>query len=271
MFTKPKDVSDRILATGESSSIRLQYIGKKKVVVKHSVRSNPKKEMKALKLAKKAHVPVPAVIKFEKGEMYIEFLNARTIQKADLTDKFFEDLTSILKKLHSIKVSKVGDIVSPTSFSQKNWLYFLKTKLKKSLDYLVQNKKIDDTQAKELLAGWIKKVQKLPKRDVQPTLVHGDVHLYNILINFQKKLFLIDFEDAFYGDPLYDFVTFSNFHPKIFPKFKKFYTNKSPLSPGSEDWFDVYQFVHLVWLCFFYVDIGKDKVFHKYFTKILTF
>lgn len=176
-----------------------------------------------------------------------------------------------MKKLHSFKVSTVGELTAPQKFSESAWFNFLKAKLSSRITYLVRAGKVSRKQGNDFLSCWLSQFCKLPRRSFQPTLVHNDLHLDNVIMTPTKKLFLIDFEDSFYGDPLYDLVTFSDFHPKLFPKLKKFYNNKAVLSNGWQEWFKIYEFIHWVSLGSFYVDIGKERIYHKYLSKILNF
>lgn len=176
-----------------------------------------------------------------------------------------------MKKLHSIRLAKVGDITSPKQFSQKNWFNFLKTQLARKVKFLVKSGKITGKEARQFIDCWTSQRGKLPKRSFQPTLVHNDVHLDNVLITKSKQLYLIDFEDSFYGDPLYDLIPFSDFHPRLFPKLKKFYNNKTVFNSGWQEWFKVYEFIHWVSLGAFYIDIGKQRIFQRYLSKILNF
>ena len=271
MSTNQKQFLPVKLAGGESSSVILQKVGNKKFVLKHSVRNNLKREQIALKIAKKSGVFVPDVLACKDGNLQLEFIDGRNIKKSDLSDLFFKNLGIVLKQLHSIKVSKVGDLISPKQFSEKNWFNFLKARLSRGIKYLIRRNKITEVEGKKFLNYWTARFRKLPKRSFRPTLVHNDVHLDNILITKNGKLYLIDFEDSFYGDPLYDLIPFSDFHPRLFPKLKKYYNNKAVLSSGWQEWFEIYEFIHWVSLGSFYVDIGKQKNYHRYLSKILNF
>ena len=271
MSTNQKQFLPVKLAGGESSSVILQKVGDKKFVLKHSVRNDLKREQIALKIAKKSGVAVTDVLSYKNGNLELEFINGRNIEKSDLSDLFFKNLGIILQKLHTIKVSKVGELISPKQYSEKNWFNFLKAKLNIGINDLVRYRKIDKTEAKNFLDCWIVQFRKLQKRSFQPTLLHNDVHLDNILITKNGKLYLIDFEDSFFGDPLYDLIAFSDFHPRLFPKLKKYYNNKAVLSNDWQEWFKVYEFIHWVNLCSFYVDIGKQKNYNRYLSKILNF
>jgi len=259
------------LSGGESSSVILSQRGSNKFVVKHSVRNNLKNEFIALKLARKGKVPVPAVIKYKKGTLFLEYINGKNIKRPDLGDKFFKNLSLVLKKLHSIRTSRVGKLTSSKRFSKNNWFDFLKSNLTKNINFLVKNGKFSKTEGKSFIDSWVTKFHKLPNRTFLPTLVHNDIHLDNILVTQDKKLYLIDFEDSFYGDPLYDLVPFSDFHPRFFSQLKKFYNHKDIFLNGWQDWFRIYEFVHWVCLGAFYIDIGKQKAYQKYLTKILSF
>lgn len=269
MNKKTKDLISSSLDSGESSNLSLDTIKGKKVIIKYSKRSHPKNEIIALRKAKKANVAVPNVVKYTKGKIYLELLHARNIKKTDLNQKFFSDLSALLKNLHSIKVKRIGNLLSPHPYSVKNWLNFLKNQLQRNLKILVKNKKITSEDSQKLFKYSIEKLKVLPKRSFIPTLLHGDIHLYNILIGAKNKLFLIDFEDTIYGDPLYDLSIFSNFHPELFLKLKNSYNSPSLFSEGWKDWFDLYRIVHLIWLCVFYVDIENNKRLQKHWSKAL--
>ena len=244
MSTNQKQFLPVKLAGGESSSVILQKVGDKKFVLKHSVRNDLDREQIALKIAKKSGVAVPSVLSYKNGNLELEFINGRNIKKSDLSDLFFKNLGIVLKKLHSIKASRIGELSSPKKLSEKNWFDFLKSKLIIGINDLVLYRKISKAEAKTFLDCWITKFHKLQKRSFQPTLLHNDVHLDNILITKNVKLYLIDFENSFFGDPLYDLIAFSDFHPRLFPRLKKYYHNKAVFNNGWQEWFNVYEFIH---------------------------
>src|SRR4030095_9723284 len=64
-------------------------------------------------------------------------------------------------------------------------------------------------------------------RSFTPTLVHGDLHLYNTRMTPRDTVVLLDFNDAFFGDPLFDFAPFKYFCPRLFPKFRKAYAART--------------------------------------------
>ncbi len=126
MSTNQKQFLPVKLAGGESSSVILQKAGNKKFVLKHSVRNSLKREQIALKIAKKSGVSVPSVLSYKDGILQLEFINGRNINKSDLSDLFFRKLGIALRQLHSIKVFKVGDLISPNNFLKRTGLIFWK-------------------------------------------------------------------------------------------------------------------------------------------------
>lgn len=110
----------------------------------------------------------------------------------------------VLHKVHAIKGKGAGHVYpGRLEGSHGNWIFFLESSLVK-----LNNAGL----SKELVE--IKKSFKDLKSDLQNrevrSLVHGDLNKENIIIR-NKRIYLLDWENAFVGDPLADYAILDNF------------------------------------------------------------
>jgi len=95
----------------------------------------------------------------------------------------------------------------------------------------------------------------LGARSFTPSLVHDDLHLDNIRVTPDNKIFLIDFDGAFWGDALYDFAEFKYFHPKLYTKLRKLYS--SNIFKNEKAAMELYSFHRALDLAAFFASKGK--------------
>jgi aminoglycoside phosphotransferase (APT) family kinase protein len=97
----------------------------------------------------------------------------------------------------------------------------------------------------------------LPPFKGAPTLVHGDLHSENILVNNGKVVALVDFARAAFADPLVD-AAIAEVHLLRTGKEKdEFYSHLSAKRAGPVEWYKLAHCIsHLCWS----VDEGFDSV-----------
>ncbi len=260
-----------ILTGGASSSVILQQTGDERVVIKESIRADLRTEHRALELAHQAGVPVPAVINFANNRLTLEWIDGRTITAADYSAAFFGQLSAVIQTLHRIETPSIGRLLEPQPYSLSGWFQFLKTSLHRQLDYLVRHGQLTAAQSTNYAHTWTVRYQQLPPREFQPTLIHGDIHIDNILLTPDGRQYLIDFEDAFYGDPLFEFAVIEDFHPDLRAGVQAHTQDPRLWSAGWQDWFEVYAFVQSATLAAFNVDVNDPPSYLKRLKKMEQF
>ncbi len=155
------------------------------------------REYKLLKLFKNI---APKVISFDANSfghpaILMEFVRGGSMDKWKFTDKDVNNITKLLAKIHSTKISSnVKNIFRATQPKIPSDSKKIKTWIKR-----LKNKQI----SKRLLR--IAENAPKPNFGFKPTICHGDFKQGNI-INSNKGLKVVDWETAHIGDPAEDFA-----------------------------------------------------------------
>jgi len=193
---------------GMSSAVFfLEFEDNLEVAVKYG--NNVKKDFDFLSLISenKNKVPVPKVFGyFEIGKTQIILLEKINgvllgeIEKEYLLE-YFSEIKNTLDELHKIKKENV------------NWKeYLLNIFNGKTLDWeeVSKRKLLDGELVKISVENILNKINKLDFPVQKFSLLHTDFNQRNLMVNINEKKIVgvIDWEEATFGDPLYDFARF---------------------------------------------------------------
>ncbi|PFG05313.1 aminoglycoside phosphotransferase family protein [Bacillus sp. es.034] len=158
------------------------------------------KELKLLRSnSVNSFISTPTVyfVDIEKGIMLMEFVEGDTLDRyitSDSADKevAFGKFGATLAHIHSICTEEVHDDID---FRQKKDIHFYIESLKNRVS------KFENSIYVNSLQNISKKF-----RDVSFTeaLNHGDYHFGNTILTNENKLYILDWEKAFIGDPRFD-------------------------------------------------------------------
>ncbi len=162
------------------------------------------------KLLKKNRINSPNLISENYNKNYIEISDLGDVSGLKIANKFkiknYFEFFKILKKLQKIKQKKIKTFLNHSykipSYSDNLLInesklfseWYLPTKIKK-------NKKIVKKKFNLILKNLIKGIKNKDK-----VLVHRDFHVSNIMY-FNKNFFLIDNQDAVFGNKVYDLAS----------------------------------------------------------------
>lgn len=162
------------------------------------------------KLLKKNRINSPNLISENYNKNYIEITDLGDVSGLKIAKKFkiknYFEFFKILKKLQKIKQKKIKTFLNHSykipSYSDNLLInesklfseWYLPTKIKK-------NKKIVKKKFNLILKNLIKGIKNKDK-----VLVHRDFHVSNIMY-FNKNFFLIDNQDAVFGNKVYDLAS----------------------------------------------------------------
>jgi aminoglycoside phosphotransferase (APT) family kinase protein len=254
MLVHTNSVPDIRLRGGEESAVLLHRIRGKNLVVKVAPRLAI--EAYVLRLAAKHRVPVPRVHKLLGNKLYLEWISGKEPTEEDANRSFMRQFTGAVRKLHAIPIRGVGNPLHPSTYTPHAWKVFLKRRFDQSLASLQKHQYIRDRTQASLENRWEEKATK-GMRTFKPAIVHGDLHLYNARLMPNGRVILLDFNDAFYGDPLFDFAPFKYFCPSLFSKFRKAYSSRSLV--GEKDALQWYSLQQAVEAAAFYAGINSPR------------
>lgn len=150
-----------------------------------------------------------------------------------------------LKNLHKIHSEKFG-LLGLNLFDI--WEQYLDQNLDSHITYLERNGLIDDPF--DLLMAYHSGLEKLPILN-ESHLLHGDLSYHNIITNNGNLAGIIDWEDALFGDPIFDLANLATFHPeRRHEYFLNSYKNK-PEDFNNRFWF-------------YYLRISMAKAVHRH-------
>jgi aminoglycoside phosphotransferase (APT) family kinase protein len=209
-------VSTQIPPQGMSSSVFfIKTMQGKEYAVKHSIDAT--KDILAFSLISREHisVPVPSVL----GSFLFEGVPVLILEKIQFPllesvpieemSKYISSMIENLRKLHTIKSASSGLLNEPNS--QKTWKEIM-------LDIFTDNKFYwQDVARREGVDGClittsvenvIKKINTTEFKVTEYSLLHTDFNQRNLFVNPENYEIagIIDWEDAMYGDPIYDFA-----------------------------------------------------------------
>ena len=107
---------------------------------------------------------------------------------------------NIYKKIHTIKISSYGWLSTKFNGSKLSWLEYLEDI--ENVEVIIES---NEYWKREIM--WIKNELKslLFRNRIESRLLYGDFNFSNFIVNEKNKIYALDFQNVFAGDPLYDF------------------------------------------------------------------
>ena len=165
------------------------------------------------KILKKKNILVPKLISenFNKNFIEIEDLGMETLystlKKSSDKDKIYKKILIILKRLQKIKIKKIKNFIKKfykiPNYSRNLLFKEAELFLKWYSPYVLDKKKVlkINNKLKKIIKSLLKKIQL-----TNNTLVHRDFHVSNLMLK-NNKIYVIDSQDAVYGNMAYDLAS----------------------------------------------------------------
>lgn len=200
---------------GRLNDVKLlsKSVVQKTAVVQESARTSRLAiEAWALYVAGQRGVNVPRILNYYRNSVGQEVLVAQKIEGGKhLTRKHSQEnmrcLTSVGRQMKLLSgVSKRYGWIDPTSFvgSSANWRKFLRCYTLQYGTRLVRDGILESGS----LEKTIRFLDEVDLALSQPSLVHRDLKFTNLLRDKNGKVWIVDWENAILGDPLYDLAIF---------------------------------------------------------------
>ena len=167
-----------------------------------------------------------------------------------------EQMGEFMRQLHSIPLDDFQGLGLPEYLSGPNTLARFSKQLTTQLaDYL-------EPSELEFLKGWLDQLQQDDRmQEYEPTIVHGDLACWNVLVNDQSSAIsgIVDFEAACIGDPADDLLTQCKFGEAFYKKVLAVYEDKGgQIGPSFEHRVRQLKMLRLLYSLIFHVEAGDD-------------
>ena len=162
-----------------------------------------------------------------------------------------KDTISLLSRIHAVGSDPK---TNTKSWFNQHWIRERLNQLSKAIDISKFSKELDGLPVDEIFS--------LPK-----SLVHGDVHSKNMIIDKKGRLILIDWEEICYAPSLLDVTMFLNYLKsncdtdyliEAYSEFRFLSQNERLLIPST---MKLSKLIHQVWFSFEY-HINRKKTYH---------
>lgn len=146
---------------------------------------------------------------FPNGFMILEFIEGlsgtEVIQQGLLTEtELYRAFGMLAKKFHGVKIKKFGPVNGGQGLHE-NFTEMQLNGIRKILNLLTKKKALSTNphpQVEQLINNTLRKF----KKQIQPVLLHGDMSETNAIVSKNKKVILIDWDNARAGFWLADFI-----------------------------------------------------------------
>lgn len=153
--------------------------------------------------------------------VYLEDIEGKTLKemlpKRRTNKMVFKELGRITKKLHKQKCNGFGPIDIKKSSQQnalfgifKTWREVILSNIEPHIEYCKKIGAINKSQAEDIRKIFKKFDSILDNSN--SCLLHADLGSHNIIVNKGKITAILDWEDAFLGDPIFDVASFASFY-----------------------------------------------------------
>lgn len=231
------------------------------------------------KQLEKAHIPHAKNLYYSKGptyfpngfmiQTYIEGLLGTEAMKTKLITEqaLYKSLGEIASKLHQIRLSAFG---SPVDKKRQNQDFTKKqvSSTAKILDNLLKEKVLP-LHVVNTAKSIISKELELRAKNFQPVLLHGDMSPSNVIVGKDKKLYLIDWDNARAGIWPAEYIELSRRHllgkmseenkACLKKSFYKGYGEKSLTAKELARLEDVLMIIRQIWQMHYYYFDRKEK------------
>ncbi|WP_442598008.1 phosphotransferase [Neobacillus sp. D3-1R] len=173
----------------------------------------------------------------------------------DVREKSAELLGGFLKKLHQFPVGKAKEVGVPPDRLERTNIGKRKSRLIENVKKAVEHQLIDDAQT---ALEWIDSLEEV-ELDTRLTLVHGDCHIRNILVDDHGVISgIIDWGDTHIGHPAIDIsIVYSFLPPSGREKFFQIYGEVSDATKVGARFFALYV---SVLLALYGHDLGDERL-----------
>lgn len=270
--------------SGMESQVYVGFDGNERIILKHGPSSGYYRiESGLYKELEKQGISAPRFI-FSNDEGNILVISF--MEGMELNDHYglfdnksiWEETANDLNRLKNIRCSGFGEIseISPDGEFKgalNNWSDFFK----KTLEFISFPDHLDILTTKELKIlsdYWVENKEKINLEHA--SIVHGDFCMDHIWTMNGKYSGLIDFGDAFIGDPLMDLAYFrlkeinKDYGKKIFSDFYAFCSYISDDNRSDEDKKKLINLYMIYWGIDRIINISEDNIKRKFGEKVRT-
>lgn len=139
----------------------------------------------------------------------IEYIEGQTLYELRYDEKLvcniLEEVKNELKKIHNLAGDKYGLLEN----EYNTWREYLDSNFSNHIDYLDKHKLLEPSTLFQIAF-----VHEENDIKCKPVLLHGDLSYNNIIVKNGKLAAIIDWEDAVFGDPAFEFAGLATFHPE---------------------------------------------------------
>lgn len=206
-----------------------------------------KKDLVLQELLIKNHLPFPRIVASEDDFQIMEKASGRSFHELfaayKLTKEHLVKFGELVGEMHKIKGNSI------------NWQNLFQINLDEHLRQSLALGFLDDIRYKRVLKYFngFKPVLK------KPSLLHGDLANHNVFTDGQEITALIDWEDSFYGDPVYDLAFYaSGIYQKNMNQWLNFFDGYQSVQKLDKD------FENKFWGYFLRVSLIKGTVRSKF-------
>lgn len=132
-----------------------------------------------------------------------------------LNPQLNEDLQTNLINIHSIIINGYGDIDRTGVGKYKSWQNYIKS--------VINPEKIDSARSTIIPISLLERGENfilgefIPSYTEEARLIHGDFNLKNILLMNKNLAYIVDWDDALAGDPLWEYARMHLWFDDIMP------------------------------------------------------
>lgn len=221
-------------------------------------------ETAAMRAAAKIDVPVPEVILVDDSRQYAPFdymvmtrvpgevMRPAVERDPSLHPSYLRQIGRYLGMLHTIKTDNFGFFDNDQAKSGK-LIGIDKTNQAHYLAALDKDKKFHTENPGTFDAKTLARAFKVLEDNISmaeckhPTLVHNDIADWNTVVEGKKVTGILDWDECFSGDPVFEFATLSLFYPdEKLGYIKSGYQEISSLPSDYEDKFDLYVLRYII-------------------------
>ncbi len=204
-------------------------------------------------------IPIPRVIAYsiEDKIAIFEFIEGKMLEVlySDTIIKHFPKILEITSNIHKVKEKLAGDFKSVYDGNGTSWKEFFGLEYTNNHSYykwndLMQDNRFDAGLIKQTLQEINESISKI-KEPLEYSLLHSDIHGGNIIADDTQIKAIIDWSDANYGDPLYDFARIRLFLVKDNKQMLKIYNNYLDMNQEEKEREKLYYLGHALRILFF--------------------
>lgn len=206
-------------------------------------------------------IPVPRTVASSREDKiaifeFVQGVMLETLPQESILELFPSVLLSV-KELRTIRSESAGGFLDVHDGGGGDWKSFFGLKYTDSHSYytwelLLNDKRFDPSIIKKALGTINESINTFAELPSY-SLVHGDLHGGNIIVDQNEIKAIIDWSDAIYGDPLYDYSRIRLFLVNESAEMSKIYYDFLNMSTEEKEREEVYYLAHVLRILFFAV------------------